>query len=106
MNMFDALDQIAEAACKDAQEHGLWECIANQNDVNERHHCACRIRDEAEEVMLACSDRAEYCEELADVVIMALSTAAYLGIDIGREVQRKMEINHWRPWKHGKEERE
>jgi NTP pyrophosphatase (non-canonical NTP hydrolase) len=39
-------------------------------------------------------------EELADVVIMAMSAAGYLGIDIDAAIRRKMEINKARPWKH------
>ena len=46
----------------------------------------------------------EYAEELADVIIAALSVAGKLGIDIYAAVRRKMEINKARPWKHGKEQ--
>ena len=41
--------------------------------------------------------------QLADVIIMSLSVAGKLGIDIDAAVRRKMEINRARPWKHGKE---
>ena len=44
-----------------------------------------------------------FCDELADVIIASLSVAGKLGIDIDAAVQRKMEINKARPWKHGKE---
>ncbi len=76
---FSALNQIGATACCDAQLHGLWDDINARNDGNEH-----------------------YREELADVVIMALSSAAYLGIDIGAEVQRKMQINQGRPYRHGR----
>lgn len=41
-------------------------------------------------------------EELADVIITALSAAGYLGIDIDKAVREKMEINRGREWRHGK----
>ena len=96
------LNTIADEACRDAQRHGLWEPLEALNDGHDRHACARLIRDEAEEAMLAATNRGHYAEELADVVIMALSASAYLGIDIAAEVGRKMAINRGRPWKHGK----
>ena len=99
---FEGLNHIAAVACCDAQLHGLWDDINALNDGNERHHCARLVADEAEETLLASSEPAHYREELADVVIMALSSAAYLGIDIGAEVQRKMLINQGRPYRHGR----
>lgn len=39
-----------------------------------------------------------------DVIIMCLSVAGQLGIDIDDAVKRKMEINKRRPWKYGKED--
>lgn len=99
---YAALNQIGATACYDAQLHGLWDDINARNDGNERHHCACLIRDEAEEAMLVHQHPAHYREELADVVIMALSSAAYLGIDIGAEVKQKMLINRGRPYRHGR----
>lgn len=42
---------------------------------------------------------------MADVIIMSMSVAGKLGIDIDAAVKRKMEINRQRPWKHGKEEK-
>ena len=50
------------------------------------------------------SDNSKFCEELADVIIMSLSVAGRLGIDIDAAVRRKMEINKARPWTHGKDD--
>lgn len=99
---YGVLNLIGTAASTDAQNHGLWEHVAALNDGHERHACAVLIRDEAEEAMLCAQDRRHFAEEVADVVIMALSASAYLGIDIAAEVNRKMQINKERPWKHGK----
>lgn len=92
---FAALNQIGAVASADAFLHGLW-------DDSDPLACAFLIRGEANEAIDAADDMAHYREELADVVIMTLSAAAYLGIDIGAEVQRKMQINQGRPYKHGK----
>ena len=39
-------------------------------------------------------------EELADIIITALSATGYLGIDIDKAVQEKMEINRGRELQH------
>lgn len=78
----------------DAVDHGLW---GNES----AYESAVRISDEVAELMDAASDPRHFSEELADVIIMSLSVAGHLGIDIESEVARKIEINHRRPWKHG-----
>lgn len=93
---FNTLNQIGAVASADAFLHGLW------NTGHDRYDCGLLIRDEAQEAIDAADDRPHFCEELADVVIMTLSAAAYLGIDIGAEVQKKMLTNQGRPYKHGK----
>ena len=97
---FNTLNQIGAVASADAFLHGLW---STDNSGHDRYDCGLLIRDEAQEAIDAADDRPHFCEELADVVIMTLSAAAYLGIDIGSEVKRKMQINQGRPYKHGKE---
>ena len=79
----------------DAVAHGLWE---NES----AYQCAERIADEVDELLDSTSHPDHYAEELADVIIMSLSVAGHLGIDIDAEVQRKVEINRDRPWKHDK----
>lgn len=101
-----SLNSLRDAIYEDAVKHGLWE----------RHYgpayCAELIHDEASELDLASmdwerddNDDSAFCEELADVIIMCLSVAGHLGIDIDAAVRRKMEINKGRPWKHGKDEK-
>lgn len=101
-----SLNTLRDAIYEDAVEHGLWD----------RHYgpayCAELIHDEASELDLAAMDwerddnyDSEFCEELADVIIMCLSVAGNLGIDIDAAVRGKMEINKARPWKHGKDEK-
>ena len=54
------------------------------------------------ETIKAVHEPEHYTEELADVIITALSVAGYLGIDIDKAVRAKMEINRGREWRHGK----
>lgn len=59
--------------------------------------------DEVVEAADAVGDsRLHLAEELSDVIIMALVTAAHEGIDIGTALANKIEINHLRPYKHRK----
>ena len=87
----------------DAMAHGLWDGAAKASEFEKRCAAAVRIQDEVQELMDAANDPAHYAEELADVVIMALSTAGLLGIDIEIEVDRKMLINRCRPYQHREE---
>lgn len=99
------LNTLRDAIYEDAVAHGLWD---------ERYpatECVNLIRSEVIELECAAMDwmdgyidNSEFCQELADVIIMSLSVAGKLGIDIDAAVRRKMEINKARPWKHGKEE--
>lgn len=116
-----SLNALRDAIYEDAVAHGLWEesdrlakeaaeddDILGEKSFKEKffkwHEAAQLIFFEGDEMLSAVE---EYnwdnaVEELADVVIMAMSAAGYLGIDIDAAIRRKMEINKQRPWKHGK----
>ena len=106
------LNTLRDAIYEDAVEHGLY---ALEKDVPEIERAAVslvsRIKSETNEARNAAIDweahrsgaQDHFAEELADVIIMTLSTCGHLGIDIDAAVRRKMEINKARPWKHGKE---
>ena len=116
------LNTLRDAIYQDAVAHGLWEKsdrlakeAAEDDDLPGEmsfiekffkwHEAAQLIFFEGDEMLSAVE---EYnwdsaTEELADVVIMAMSAAGYLGIDIDAAIKRKREINKGRPWKHGKE---
>lgn len=87
------LNLLRDLVHSDAVAHGLWE---NES----AYQCAERIADEVDELLDSTSHPDHYAEELADVIIMSLSVAGHLGIDIDAEVRRKIEINRDRPWKH------
>ena len=116
-----SLNTLRDAIYEDAVAHGLWESTdyTVQNFLDEQER-ACTpfdktdevlrswamepIRKEVDELEMASESEEEYAEELADVIIMCLSVAGKLGIDIDAAMKRKMEINKGRPWKHGKED--
>lgn len=101
----NTLNTLRDAIYEDAVAHGLWE------DCHSAMDCASLIFSEVSELESSAEyvyqdgycDYQEYAEELADVIIMCLSVAGKLGIDIDAAVRRKMEINKRRTWKHGKE---
>ena len=106
-----SLNTLRDAIFDDAVAHGLWDKYKYYPATD----CVDFIRDEVIELEYAAMNwrngyeenselYPEFCHELADVIIMSLSVAGYLGIDIDAAVRRKMEINKARPWKHGKEE--
>lgn len=101
------LNPLRDAIYEDAVAHGLWE----DEDDYMPTDCVYFIKDEVNELDCAAidweddiiNDNSAFCDELADVIIMCLSVAGKLGIDIDDAVKRKMEINKRRTWKHGKE---
>lgn len=105
-----SLNTLRDAIYDDAVAHGLWDKYKYYPATD----CVDFIRDEMIELEYAAMNwrngyeenselYPEFCHELADVIIMSLSVAGKLGIDIDAAVRRKMEINKARPWKHGKE---
>lgn len=102
-----SLNTLRDAIYEDAVAHGLWDDDEDYMPTD----CVYFIKDEVCELDCAamdweddvCNDNSAFCDELSDVIIMCLSVAGYLGIDIDAAVRRKMEINKARPWKHGKE---
>ena len=101
------LNDLRDAIYEDAVEHGMWDDDEDYIPTD----CVYFIKDEVCELDCAamdweddvCNDNSAFCDELSDVIIMCLSVAGKLGIDIDAAVRRKMVINRARPWKHGKE---
>ena len=99
------LNTLRDAIYEDAVAHGLWDLAEASTDVNDlRSRCALLVWGEALELDEAYKHEQKYSEELADVIIISLSVAGKLGIDIDKAVKRKMEINKTRPWRHEEEE--
>ena len=121
------LNELRDEIYSDAVAHGLWDedyllktlvnsdvvrdsgllqiyKIVNTEQEVRRVHATLRVFMENQELLKSVLDEEEdyFTEELADVIIMALSAAGYLGIDIDKAVQAKMEINRGREWRHGK----
>lgn len=93
------MKELAEEIHKTAKEKGFWEggtrnfLEALMLIVSEAGECCEAYRKQEKEKM---------AEELADLVIRALDLAEGFGIDIEKEVLKKMEYNKTRPYKHGR----
>lgn len=121
------LNELRDEIYSDAVKHGLWDedyllrtlvnsdvvrdsgllqiyKIVNTEQEVRRVHATLRVFMENQELLKSVLDEEEdyFREELADVIITALSAAGYLGIDIDKAVREKMEINRGREWRHGK----
>jgi NTP pyrophosphatase (non-canonical NTP hydrolase) len=119
------LNELRDEIYDDAVKHGLWDemhvwkliatnedfrksgiadviTYANSDETRKNVIAALFISMEIRELIFATEDTDHFREELADVIITALSAAGYLGIDIDKAVQEKMEINRGREWRHGK----
>ena len=102
--IFQAFAFIAQNAYEDARAHGLYDdvnlCPQKRSDAFIRRRLTLLIREEVCEMWDAHQDPAQFAEEMADVVIMCMSAAGHLGIDLAAEVKRKMAINEGRPYGH------
>jgi NTP pyrophosphatase (non-canonical NTP hydrolase) len=119
------LNELRDEIYDDAVKHGLWDemhvwkliatnedfrksgiadviTYANSDETRKNVIAALFISMEIRELIFATEDADHFREELADVIITALSAAGYLGIDIDKAVREKMEINRGREWRHGK----
>lgn len=119
------LNELRDEIYSDAVAHGLWDegylcktlmrndClrdsgilqiykIANAEQETRRVHATLRVFAENQELLGSVLEEDHFREELADIIITALSAAGYLGIDIDKAVREKMEINRGREWRHGK----
>ena len=98
-----SLNTLRDAIYQDAVAHGLWDWAEAYRHLPDlRDSSVDLIRGEVCELEIECGSEERYAEELADVIIVSLSVAGKLGIDIDAAIRRKMEINKGRPWKHGK----
>lgn len=119
------LNELRDEIYSDAVAHGLWDdgflwkklrssdClrdsgilqiykIAKAEQETRRVNATLRVFLENQELLESVLEEDHFTEELADVIITALSAAGYLGIDIDKAVRAKMEINRGREWRHGK----
>lgn len=107
------LNTLRDEVYRDAVEHGLYD----YREYDKAHpfgvmyvcrNLALRIKKELCELITATYQQTmeHFTEELADIIILCLSVAGHLGIDVDAAVRGKIEFNKTRPWKHGKEQRE
>lgn len=119
------LNELRNEIYDDAVKHGLWDemhiwkliatnedfrksgiadviTYASGDETRKNAIATLFLAMELRELIFAVDDVNNFREELADVIITALSAAGYLGIDIDKAIQTKMEINRGREWRHGK----
>ena len=119
------LNELRDEIYDDAVKHGLWDemhiwkliatnedfrksgiadviTYASGDETRKNAIATLFLAMELRELIFAVDDVNNFREELADVIITALSAAGYLGIDIDKAVRAKMEINRGRAWRHGK----
>lgn len=119
------LNELRDEIYSDAVAHGLWDgdylrktprsndClrdsgilqiykIINTERELARINATFRVFLENQELLESVLVEDHFAEELADVIITALSAAGYLDIDIDKAVREKMKINRGREWRHGK----
>lgn len=119
------LNELRNEIYDDAVKHGLWDemhiwkliatnedfrkggiadviTYASNDEARKNAIATLFLAMELRELIFAVDDVNHFREELADVIITALSVAGYLGIDIDKAVRQKMEINRGREWRHGK----
>ena len=102
--IFQSFAFIAQNAYESAVERGLYDddtlSVEKHSVEYIRKRLTLLIREEVCEMWDAFKEPAHFAVELADVVIMAMSAAGHLGIDLAAEVKRKMAINEQRPYGH------
>lgn len=119
------LNELRNEIYDDAVAHGLWDemhiwkliatnedfrkggiadviTYASSDEARKNAIATLFLAMELRELIFAVDDVNHFREELADVIITALSAAGYLGVDIDKAVRQKMEINRGREWWHGK----
>ena len=122
------IQDLVKEAHENAKKHGFWEDVEmlvheyDEIDILEAAMCkewidGCKsdlsnaictrlmlIVGEVAEAMegLRKNDRANFQEELADIMIRVFDLAGGLEVDLESEIKKKMEMNKSRFYKHGK----
>ena len=104
------LNELRDEIYSDAMKHGLWDeahiwkliatnedfrksgiadviTYANSDETRKNAIVTLFVSMEIRELIFATEDTNHFREELADVIITALSAAGYLGIDIDKAVR-------------------
>lgn len=96
VNIHRYMSVLSENIHDNAIAHGWWE---EERPFGE---LIALIHAEASEALEADRDGDDVAEELADVIIRVLDTAAGMEIPVIEALIKKVEYNRHRPYKHGK----
>lgn len=100
----ETIDNIGSLILEVNRANG-WD-VATPESWNEKYKIPsvlALIHSEVSEAMEAyrAHDKAEFVEELADVVIRVLDLTSGMGCDIGQAILDKIEVNRLRGYRHG-----
>ena len=103
----NAWNRLAEMAHQNMVRHGFWEEDRTIGDLTALLHSECTEFLEAYRDGNPASDKIPHFtsaeEELADIVLRVMDTAAARNLDVGNAIMAKHGYNLKRPPKHGKE---
>ena len=110
------LYELQREAYENSRAHGFWDSPMHlQNPIDCIPEKLCLIHSEVSEALEAFreatgsletyeSDTGKpegFASELADIAIRLLDLSEWLGLDLEKEIRRKMNYNKTRPFKHG-----
>lgn len=93
-----------------ANEHGFWDGWSDALENDERYNNAITTKimlivtelSEAVEHLRGGKNQDEFTEEIADAIIRIVDLSAQLNLPLVEAIEKKMEKNRSRPYKHGK----
>lgn len=102
MKLSKILRELAHGIYLDAVRHGLYEPFHGMAAAVKRRVLLYVIEDELVEAREAAEigDEAGLREELADVIISAMSVGTAMGYDMGKAVMDKVRYNQGRSYRH------